>query len=99
MLNKDKFKSCTEGEPVPAEYFHLTGEQLGGETLRNTKNQDDHKPIMCSCEQRRSTASWTTLRAAVPAGRGKVTAAHDSALLRPGVGSPENTAMGLQDWY
>lgn len=54
---------------------------------------------MCPCKQRRFTASRTTLRAALPAGRGKANTNHGSALVRPGVGSPENTDMGLQEWF
>lgn len=52
---------------------------------------------MCPCKQRRFTAFGTTLRAAMPAGKGKANANHDSALVRPGVGSLENRGMDLQE--
>lgn len=66
--------------------------------LEEHNNQTDHKSVMCPCKQIRSTASWTTLRAVLP-GREKANANHDSALVRPGVGSPENTDWGAQEWF
>lgn len=50
-------------------------------------------------QAKKVTASWTTLRAALPAGRGKANVTHDSALERPGEGFPDNTDMGLQEWF